>query len=94
MSLLSRSRRLPPPTPPVLELDDIQGNTVNYTRLTDATGLYVFAYRDQARTYYAAAEDGDLSDEDCRQIALATRRFFARLEAVRALFAADLERKT
>jgi len=54
----------------------------------------VDAYRDQARTYYAAAEDGELSDEECRQIALATRRFFARLDTVRALFAADLERKT
>lgn len=54
----------------------------------------VDAYRDQARTYYAAAGDGELSDEDCRQIAEATRRFFVRLKTVRALFAADLERKT
>jgi uncharacterized repeat protein (TIGR01451 family) len=29
---------------------DIQGNAVNYTRVTDSTGLYVFAYRDAAQS--------------------------------------------
>jgi len=28
---------------------DIQGNSVNYTRVTDSTGLYVFAFRDAAQ---------------------------------------------
>lgn len=50
----------------------------------------VDAYRDQARTYYEAADDGTISDEEARAIVQATRRFFLRLDAARALFTSDL----
>lgn len=46
------------------------------------------AFRDQSRTYYEAAGDGEISDEDAHAIAKVTQKFFCRLDAAVALFAA------